>query len=233
MRFTADASHELRTPLAVILSQVELALSRPREAAAYRESLEACGRAATRMKSLVDDLLTLARADSGKLELRVEPIDLARIAEGSVALLQATRARARSPDSPRDHSSGARRRSGTARSSDHQPGKQRHSVHPTGRRRWSSPRAAKASSALLAVEDTGVGIPESDLPLVFDRFHRVDAARSRGSGGSGLGLAICQSIVEAHGGTIAVASTLDHGSRFTVTIPMQNRHRDAGSPISG
>ena len=88
VRFTADASHELRTPLAVILTQVELALSRPREAAAYRESLEACGRAATRMKSLVDDLLTLARADSGKLELRVEPIDLGRLAEGSVALLQ-------------------------------------------------------------------------------------------------------------------------------------------------
>ena len=88
MRFTADASHELRTPLTVILTQVELALSRPREAAAYRESLEACGRAATRMKSLVDDLLTLARADSGKLELRLEPIDLARIAECSVALLQ-------------------------------------------------------------------------------------------------------------------------------------------------
>ena len=87
-RFTADASHELRTPLAVILSQVELALSRPREGPAYRESLEACGRAALRMKSLVDDLLTLARADSGKLELRVEPIDLARIAEESVALLE-------------------------------------------------------------------------------------------------------------------------------------------------
>src|SRR5262249_49337357 len=81
VQFTADASHELRTPLAVILSQVELALSRPREAVAYRDSLEACGRAATRMKSLVEDLLTLARADSGKLELRVEPVDFDHIAE--------------------------------------------------------------------------------------------------------------------------------------------------------
>ena len=102
VRFTADASHELRTPLTVILTQVELALSRPREAAAYRESLEACGRAATRMKSLVHDLLTLARADSGKLELRVEPIDLGRIADGSVALLQPLAHEARSADSPRD-----------------------------------------------------------------------------------------------------------------------------------
>ena len=61
--------------------------------------------------------------------------------------------------------------------------------------------------------------PEDDLPLLFDRFHRVDTARSRGSGGSGLGLAICRSIVEAHGGTITVSSVLDHGSRFTVTVP--------------
>jgi signal transduction histidine kinase len=74
-------------------------------------------------------------------------------------------------------------------------------------------------SATVDVEDTGVGIPESDLPLVFDRFHRVDAARSRESGGSGLGLAICQSIALAHGGTITVASVIGRGSTFTVTIP--------------
>ena len=66
--------------------------------------------------------------------------------------------------------------------------------------------ATDEQSVIIVVADTGVGIPESDLPLVFDRFHRVDAARSRESGGSGLGLAICRSIVEAHGGTITVAS---------------------------
>ena len=232
VRFTADASHELRTPLTVILTQVELALSRPREAAAYRESLEACGRAATRMKSLVDDLLTLARADSGKLELRLEPIDLARITDGSVALLQ-----------PLAHERGVRiLREISPAPLDGDPERLGQVItnlvsnaiqytQPGGKVVIST--RCDGSSATLSVEDTGVGIPERDLPLVFDRFHRVDSARSRGSGGSGLGLAICQSIVEAHGGAIAVASTLDRGSRFTVTIPMQYRHRDADSMIQG
>jgi signal transduction histidine kinase len=84
-------------------------------------------------------------------------------------------------------------------------------------------------SATVVVEDTGVGIPESDLPLVFDRFHRVDAARSRESGGSGLGLAICRSIVDAHGGTITVASAVSRGSTFTVTLPRW--HNRSGSEI--
>ncbi len=218
VRFTADASHELRTPLAVILSQVELALSRPREGAAYRESLEACGRAARRMKSLVDDLLTLARADSGKLELRVEPIDLGRIAEGSLALLE-----------PLAHERGVRiRREISPLPTEGDPERLGQVItnlvsnaiqytQPGGEVVISA--RCQGGSALVTVEDTGVGIPESDLPLVFDRFHRVDSARLRGSGGSGLGLAICRSIVEAHGGAISVTSTLDRGSRFTVTIP--------------
>jgi heavy metal sensor kinase len=230
VRFTADASHELRTPLTVILTQVELALSRPREAAAYRESLEACGRGATRMKSLVDDLLTLARADSGKLELRVESIDLARIAEGSVALLQ-----------PLAHERGVRiLREISPAPLNGDPERLGQVItnlvsnaiqytQPGGKVLVSTGR--DGGSALLVVEDTGVGIPEIDLQHVFDRFHRVDSARSRGSGGSGLGLAICQSIVEAHGGAITVASTLDRGSRFTVAIPMQRRDRDTDSML--
>ena len=82
------------------------------------------------------------------------------------------------------------------------------------------------NSAFVVVADTGVGIPESDLPLVFDRFHRVDSARSRESGGSGLGLAICQSIVETHGGTIRVTSEVACGSRFTVAIPRGHGAKD-------
>jgi two-component system, OmpR family, sensor kinase len=217
-RFTADASHELRTPLAVILSQVELALSRPREGPAYRESLEACGRAAMRMKSLVDDLLTLARADSGKLELRVEPIDLARIAQESAALLEplaqqrAVRIVLKTSPAPLN---GDSERLGQVLTNllsnaiqyNHPGGQVVVTVH------------SDTDSATVVVDDTGLGIPESDLPLVFDRFHRVDAARSRESGGSGLGLAICRSIVLAHGGTIAVTSAIGHGSTFSVTIP--------------
>ena len=131
VRFTADASHELRTPLTVILTQVELALSRPREGPAYRESLEACGRAARRMKSLVDDLLTLARADSGKLELRIEPIDLAQITEESVALLMPLANKRGDSHCDRAQPRAVARRPRTSGSGRHQPGQQRHSVQPT------------------------------------------------------------------------------------------------------
>ena len=92
--------------------------------------------------------------------------------------------------------------------------------------RSSFPCARTSNRRSLVVSDTGLGIPESDLPLVFDRFHRVDVARSRDSGGSGLGLAICRSIVETHGGTITVASAIDHGSRFTVMIPCGRNAKD-------
>ena len=199
--FAADASHELRTPLAVILAQVELALARPREGPAYREALEACGRAARRMKSLVNDLLTLARADAGKLELRAEPIDLAQIAEECIALLEPLArkhtVRILLETSP-----------ATLKGDPERVGQVLTNLlsnaiqynHPGGRAAISV--RTDHDSAVVVVEDTGVGIPESDLPLVFDRFHRVDAARSRESGGSGLGLAICRSIVLAHGGTI-------------------------------
>jgi signal transduction histidine kinase len=72
---------------------------------------------------------------------------------------------------------------------------------------------------LLVVADTGVGIPVQHLPHLFERFYRVDVARSRDAGGSGLGLAICKSIIDAHGGTITVESTPDQGSTFTVRLP--------------
>ncbi len=220
VRFTADASHELRTPLAVILSQVELALSRPREAPAYREALEACGRAAHRMKSLVEDLLTLARADSGKLELRREPCDLAAIAGSAVALLEplardrGIRIELRARPAPL---AGDPERLGQVLSN--LIGNAIHYNRDGGDVRVTVSRDEAA--AIVEVEDTGFGIPEGDLARIFDRFYRVDAARSRARGGSGLGLAICRSIVEAHGGTIGVASTIGRGSRFTLMIPRQ------------
>jgi two-component system phosphate regulon sensor histidine kinase PhoR len=73
--------------------------------------------------------------------------------------------------------------------------------------------------ALLSIQDTGIGIPEKDLPSIFDRFYRVDKARSRDEGGSGLGLSICKHIAEAHKGKIEVESKLDVGTRFKIRIP--------------
>ena len=81
--------------------------------------------------------------------------------------------------------------------------------------------AATAGAAVLTVADTGCGIPEEDRPHLFERFYRVDKARSRASGGNGLGLAICKSIVEAHGGTIGFSSEVDRGSTFWVRLPAE------------
>ena len=217
-RFTADASHELRTPLSVILAHIELALARPRSTNEYREALTTCARAAGRMKAMVDDLLTLARADVGQLELKDEPVDLAAIAEETVEMLQTL----------------ADRRSvtivfeGGPAVVAGDPGRLGQVAvnlltnailynRPGGRVAVST--ALKDGEAVLTVSDTGVGIPESDLPMLFQRFYRADPARSREHGGSGLGLAICRSIVEAHGGRIDVASRSGEGTTVIVRLP--------------
>ena len=219
VRFTADASHELRTPLAVVLSQVELALARPREAAAYQESLEACGRAAHRMKLLVEDLLTLARTDSGNLELHMRPVDLAHLAAECVALIEPL---ARQKEiqivlkaSPAPLRGDPERliqvliNLMTNAMEYNQPGGKVEVV-----------TSLEAGQAFLQVIDTGKGIPESELPRIFDRFHRADAARSRATGGgSGLGLAICQGIIQSHQGSISATSVPGKGTTFTVSLP--------------
>ena len=78
----------------------------------------------------------------------------------------------------------------------------------------------KEGKCHISVTDDGIGIPEKDLPFIFDRFYRVDKGRSRSLGGTGLGLSICESIVAEHGGTISVTSIFGEGSIFTVSIPM-------------
>lgn len=218
VRFTADASHELRTPLAVILHQTELALSRPREAAEYRKALEACKRSADRMKSLIQDLLILARADAGRLELRREPVDLQQLAEECAALLRPIALQ---------HHVGIAVEGGPAEAMG-DPDRLAQVVNnllgnaiiynrPGGSVKVST--SSSGAETVLEVSDTGVGIPPGHLTRLFERFYRVDAARSRSSGGSGLGLAICKSIIDAHGGSIDVDSKPGAGSKFTVRLP--------------
>jgi heavy metal sensor kinase len=217
-RFTADASHELRTPLAILRSHAELALSRPRTEAEYREALGACLRAAGRMTGLVEGLLTLARADAGKLDLRRGPVDLRALVEESVSLFGPL---ARDKDvtlstrlCPAEVSGDSLRLGQVVTNllsnavAYNRPGGQV-VVRLEG----------SAGDIALAVSDTGCGIPAQDRPHIFERFYRVDKARSRASGGNGLGLAICKSIVEAHGGTIGFESEPGRGSTFWVRLP--------------
>lgn len=220
-RFTADASHELRTPLAVILTQAEFAMSRERTSDEYRIAFEACERAGRRMKSLIDSLLMLARFDSGQLAVKLREIDLAVVAQDSIELLKPLadeRGISIRTQIQATRMEGDRERLGQVVTNllsnairyNHENGDVEIRVE------------AVNGSAVIAVTDTGIGIPDADLPHIFDRFYRVDQSRTRSDGGSGLGLAICHSIVEAHHGTITARSQLQSGTSVEVRLPRRS-----------
>ena len=221
-QFTADASHELRTPLAVLMSHCELALNRPRSADDYKQTISTCQKAGERMKTLVEDLLTLARADAGKLEIERTQIDLQSIACEAIALLQ--------PLSQECKVEVTLEGSFTPCQGDPRRLSQvvanllSNAIHynKTGGKvliATSFITSPEGKYAELTISDTGCGIPEVALQHLFDRFYRVDEPRSRQTGGSGLGLAICKSITDAHNGSITVESTLAVGSVFKVRLP--------------
>ncbi len=217
-RFTADASHELRTPLAIIRSNADLALARPRSAEEYRDTVETCQRASNRMTALVEGLLTLARADAGKLDPQRQHValgplveecvhQLRPLAQGKNVTLQADLAPVEVTGDPVRLAQVVTNLLGNAVQYNRPGG----AVHIR--------LEAGEAGAVLSVRDTGVGIPEEDRPHIFERFYRVDKARARTSGGNGLGLAICKSIVEAHGGTIGFETRAGEGTTFWVRLP--------------
>jgi len=216
-RFLADASHELRSPLAAIRTNVE-ALLRGADAdpTDREESLRAIARETDRMGRLVADLLALARADAGQPLVR-KPIELdallieayqqqRRLAEGVNLTLGELEQVEVMGDADRLKQLVLNLVDNALRY-----------TPPGGDVTLDVTR--EASWALLRVRDTGVGISAEHLPHIFERFYRVDPPRTRHSGGTGLGLAICKWVAEAHGGRIEVASTVDHGSVFTVFLP--------------
>jgi len=217
-QFTADASHELRTPVTVVLTQTQSALARERPADEYRESLAACQRAAQRMRGLIECLLTLARLDSTEAPAALEACDLNRIASEAVELLQplaqeqgiALEVELASAPCLANAGQLAQVVSNLVSNAIHY-NRLGGSVRVTV--------GCEADTALLSVCDTGEGIAPDDLPHIFERFYRVDKARSGAQGHSGLGLAITKAIVEAHGGTIEVTSEPRQGSVFKVRLP--------------
>lgn len=217
-QFTADASHELRTPLAVLISEAQTTLARPRSEQEYRETIETCLSTAQQMRKLTETLLELARQDSGPENIPLESVDLATVATDIVKLIRplATQRDLKIiMDLSPAQSLGNPDRLGQvvtnllANAIEYSK--------PGGRIRVTT--RSDDNEAFLTVMDQGVGIPAADLPLIFKRFHRADKSRSRANGHSGLGLAICQSIIEAHGGEIVVASTPEEGSSFTLCLP--------------
>jgi heavy metal sensor kinase len=222
-RLVADASHELRTPLAVMRSEIDVCLRAkdlPEEEA--REVLSSVGEEVERMSRILDNLLTLARIDEGRLDLLCAPERLDEMVSEVLAKLRPI-AQAKGiglevegepaevlADGPRfelvitnlvDNAIKYTGPGGTVRVVV-----------------WRDPHEAG-----ITVHDTGPGIGADALPHLFDRFYRADAARSRSAGGSGLGLAICKEIVTAHGGRLWASSELGHGSSFSLAMPLEGK----------
>ena len=216
-RFTADASHELRTPLSVILAHADLALTRERSPEEYRATLETCRNASRRMKSLIDGLLTLARFDSDAAELQFVELDLEPLVRECIELvrpLAAERKITMDADLKPSITRGDRERLSQVITNlltnairyNRDGGQVQVTV------------ASENGAAVISVSDTGIGIPADELPRIFDRFYRVDKARSRSDGSSGLGLSISQTIVNSHGGTIVARSEPDVGTKMEVRL---------------
>jgi heavy metal sensor kinase len=217
-RFVADASHELRTPLSVIRGETDVALARERRPEEYRESLEVVRDEAKRLSRLVDDLLNLARADAGHRPLNVEEFYLNELVEECCRSVQPLAARKRielrcsaADDVPFRGDQDLLRRlvvnlADNAIRYTPEGGAVTVAVETAGDR------------VRIVVSDTGIGIPPECAPRVFERFYRVDAARSRAQGGFGLGLPIAKWIAESHRGTIELSRTSEAGSTFTVSL---------------
>jgi heavy metal sensor kinase len=218
-QFTADSSHELRTPLTAIKGQVEVALTRPREPAAYRDVLQAVNEDVDRLIRLVGSLLTLARADAGQIPIAREDVNLPDLVAGALAQV---RGAAEQQDV---HLEAAPGPPVAVRGDEDMLLQLMLNLLDNAIKNTPSGGRVTAGWGIddarvqLWVRDTGVGIAPEHLPLIFDRFYRVDKARSRAEGGAGLGLAISRWIVEAHGGSISVDSAPGKGSTFTVHLP--------------
>jgi signal transduction histidine kinase len=213
--FVADASHELRTPLAVIRANAEFLQDRE---PASEEASEIVSET-DRLSQLVDSLLAVARGDQNGA-VTYDELDLGAVVEGSAVSMRSLAAeRGVALDisaTPELRVRGSREqlRQLVVILVDN-------ALRYTGDGgRVAVDVAARDGSAVLAVTDTGIGIPAEALGHVFERFYRADEARTRDSGGAGLGLAIAEKLVEEHGGRIAAESTPGEGSTFTVTLPL-------------
>jgi two-component system, OmpR family, phosphate regulon sensor histidine kinase PhoR len=236
--FIANVSHELRTPLTSIQGYAETLLdSTPENTAPTREFLEIIRKNSSRMSRLTEDLLTLARVESGETRFEAEPVPPAELlhdAEESFREIARTHGiDLRIQDSPAHHLQ-SQNFPGPNPLPEHLPPvlADREAIHQvfsnlidnalkygaSGGRIILGARAV-AHAVEFFVQDFGGGIASEHLPRLFERFYRVDKARSRESGGTGLGLAIAKHIMLAHGGAIRAESELAHGSIFLFTLP--------------
>ena len=221
-QFSSDASHELRTPLTVLKGQSELTLGKERKPKEYQEVISSNLEEIQYMSKVLEDLFMLSKSDENQIALDYESVDLKLLieeicrhaqiiaSEKNIKIITAYIERIQVYGDP------VRLRqmiwnvivNGIKY------------TQPDGEVTISLQE--KKDIALITIQDNGIGISNSDLPLIFNRFYRVDKARSREEGGTGLGLSICKFIVDAHKGSIDIESTLGEGTKFKIKLPKQN-----------
>ena len=218
-QFSSDASHELRTPLTVLKGQNELILSKQRKPEEYQEVISSNLEEINYMSKVLEDLFVLSKSDENQVNIDYKPVDLRALVEEVckhaeilaeeknikiiIAFLELIEIQG---DEVRLRQMVWNVLQNGIKYTQ-QGGELKISLQNEG------------DFALLTIQDTGIGIPEEDLPLIFNRFYRVDKARTRDEGGSGLGLSICRQIAEAHKGKIEVESKLGVGTRFKICLP--------------
>jgi two-component system OmpR family sensor kinase len=219
LRFTADASHELRTPIAVLLTQIQLSLSRERTPEEYKLTLETCERAAERLRVLVNQLIELARVDAGDASLVWEKCDLGRVARDAIDFIKPL---AEMKHAVLEHSiESVRVKVDVMKLGQVFINLLNNALHHNKEGVHVCLSVKRSNDkAVIRIADNGVGIPADALPHLFDRFYRVDKSRARGKGNSGLGLAICKAAIEGHGGTIRAESTEGKGAEFIIELPL-------------
>ena len=218
-QFTADASHELRTPVSILMGETELALNNLLDYEECKAALSSRREELLRMTRIIDDLLARSQFDYGERTLQSKPLDLSDLVI-EVCEQQRNQARVKGVELELTKTVPVTLDGDSSRLRQMLKNILDNAIKytPTGGKVTVELDRSNGSRCVLRVADTGIGIPDDSLSHIFDRFYRVDKARTREEGGSGLGLSIVKEIAEAHGGRVGVQSEMGAGTVLTIVF---------------
>ena len=216
-QFLSDASHELRTPTSIIKSFCDVTLSRDRAAGDYKEAIRKIGDTVNRMCDIINRILVISRLDTKTIQFKPVKTDLLAMMKDVVKLIE--------PSAQSRGVTTSLKGASVTVKGDREGLMEVFTNIVENAIKYNKPNGSidisvsdSGNTAVVVIRDTGIGIPESEMEKIFDRFYRVDASRGV-TVGSGLGLSIVRTIIEAHGGTVNVTSEVGVGSSFSISLP--------------